>query len=96
LCCATAIPGPTEPIVAPLTQADLTPGVASRIRPRVHHAGREYFVIMRLMSPPPVQLLRRPVGSLAAWRDDINVALDWLFYGIRPARAPRPDMPAPI
>jgi hypothetical protein len=78
---ANIVEGP-ERIVAPLTHADALPGPESRMRPRVRHDDRDYVVVMRLMSPLPVRLLRHPVGSIAAWRDDINLALDWLFFGL--------------
>lgn len=68
-------------IVAPLTPADVMPGAVSRIRPRVRHDNQDYVVVMRLMGPLPTRLLRHQVGSIAPWRDDINLALDWLFFG---------------
>ncbi len=37
---------------------------------------------MPLMTTVSARALRRPVGSIAAWRDDISRALDWLFFGI--------------
>lgn len=71
-----------ECIVAPLTPFSLMPAPESRLRPTIRHDGTDYAVVMRLMGAIPTTHLRRPVGSIAAWRDDISRALDWLFFGI--------------
>jgi toxin CcdB len=67
-------------IVAPLSRSITEP--PSRMRPLIHHDGDQFIVIMRLLGLLPVRLLRRPVGSIAQYRDDLTRALDWLFFGI--------------
>src|ERR1700753_2990 len=68
-----------ERIVAPLTYASgQTP---SRMRPLVSHGGEDFMVVMRLLGVVPARFLRHPVGSIAAYRDDLSRALDWLFFG---------------
>ena len=69
-----------ERIVAPLSRAEGEP--ASRLRPLIHHDGKEFIVLMRLLGVLPVRLLRHPVGSIAQYRDDLIRAIDWLFCGI--------------
>ena len=68
-------------VVAPLT---LLTRDAPKIRlmPIVEHDGKRYLVVFTLMTSLPGHLLRRPVGSIAAWRDDLTRALHWLFLGI--------------
>jgi len=69
-----------ERVVAPLIRgAEVRP---SRMRPRIQHEGDDYQVLVRLLGLVPTRLLRHPVGSVAAWRDDLTRALDWLFFGI--------------
>lgn len=44
--------------------------------------GKPYLLALILMSAVDRRSLRRPAGSIAADRDDILRALDWLFTGI--------------
>ena len=57
-------------------------GPISRGAPVVMLDGIDYSVILQQMRPFPARLLRRPIGSIAAYRDDIVRALDWSFTGI--------------
>jgi hypothetical protein len=80
--CMQADAGTLEPtIVAPLT-AERPNIPLIRVLPRVEHEGQGYLVVLTLMTNLPTRLLRRPVGSIAAWRDDLACGLDWLFFGI--------------
>lgn len=68
-------------IVAPLTPVPSEAPI-NRMIPIVAHEGQRYAVLFNLMTNLPSRLLRHPVGSIAQYRDDINRALDWLFFGI--------------
>ena len=57
-------------------------GPAVREMPSVWLDGRPFRLLLKQMRPFPTHSLRRPVGSVAAYRDDIVRALDWLFTGI--------------
>jgi toxin CcdB len=69
-------------IVAPLAPRAAMPGAVGRLLPVVRHEGREFLLALELMTSVPLTELRHPVGSIAAHRDDITRALDWLFTGI--------------
>jgi len=69
-------------IIAPLTTTAIVPNPPTRVLPVVSHEGRDYVVMMRLISVLPTRHLRQPVGSIAQYRADITRALDWLFFGI--------------
>ena len=43
--------------------------------------GRSYLLALLLMKAVDRHSLRRPAGSIAAYREDILRALDWLFTG---------------
>lgn len=68
-------------IVAPLIPAAAYAG-QSRLLPVVEHDGQRYGVMFHLLTHMPSRWLKHPVGSLAAWRDDLSRALDWLFFGV--------------
>jgi toxin CcdB len=67
---------PVAPYVGPFTSAQ------SRALPLIEHDAKRFAVALPLISSLPRNMLRRAVGSLAAYRDDITRALDWLFFGI--------------
>lgn len=67
-------------IVAPLAPVRITGSLPARVRPIIVYDEESYSVMM--MHTVPTRLLRHPVGSIAPWRDDIALALDWLFFGI--------------
>ncbi len=54
----------------------------SRGAPNIELDGQAFRVFLSGMVSLETRLLRRPVGSLDAYRDDILRALDWLFTGI--------------
>ena len=58
------------------------PGAPGRLFPLVRHDGREFLLIVPLVSSLPKAQLRQAVGSIAGHRDDITRALDWLFTGV--------------
>lgn len=68
-------------IVASLVPVSAVPN-RSRLLSIVEHNGQSYGVILHLMTHVPARRLKRPAGSLSAWRDDLTQALDWLFFGI--------------
>jgi hypothetical protein len=72
----TRLVAPLAPHAGPLAQ------VASRALPVIQHDGSQYAVALPLVSALPRNQLRLALGSLAAYRDDLTRALDWLFFGI--------------
>lgn len=78
----SAISADRHRIVAPLSPVSLTGSTPARIRPIIQHDGEHYSVMMGMMHTTPVRILRHTVGSIAPWRDDITLALDWLFFGL--------------
>ncbi len=71
-----------ERIIAFLApRAEIGP-VAGRLMPVVEMSGREFVLLMPSLTNVPVTELRRPVGTLAAFRDRIVEAIDWTFLGI--------------
>ena len=54
----------------------------TRGAPRVAILGQVFLLALLRMTPVPARMLRKPVGSVAAYRDDILRALDWLFTGV--------------
>ena len=71
-------------IVAPLARR-MGPfaTVRSRGAPAVCCAGIDLVVVLAMLGTVPVaRLSSDPVGSIAAFRDDITRGLDWLFFGI--------------
>jgi toxin CcdB len=72
----TRLIAPLAPHVGPLART------ASRALPLIDHDQKRYAVTLSLISSLPQRQLRDAVGSLAAHRDDITRALDWLFFGI--------------
>jgi hypothetical protein len=81
----------SERIVAPLTPqaggskagsslATLRPG--NKALPAVTLDGVPYLVMLTMLGTVPERFLGTPLGSVAAWRDDITRALDWFFWGV--------------
>jgi toxin CcdB len=68
-------------MVAPLTAVAARIPV-TRLVPIIEHDGQKFAVLFNLMTSLSTRLLRHPVGSIAAYRDDLSRALDWLFFGI--------------
>ena len=50
--------------------------------PGVRHDEQDYIVMLTMIATLLTAALRAPVGSIAAWRDDITRGLDWLLWGI--------------
>jgi len=69
-------------IVAPMAPRAAMPTASGRLLPVVRHADEDYLLAVELMVSVPRTELRQAVGSIAAQRDDITKALDWLFNGI--------------
>jgi toxin CcdB len=71
-----------ERTVAPLVLGAAVAGVAGRLTPIVSVQGREYVVMVHLMTTAWADDLRRPVAGIAEHRERITLALDYLFFGI--------------
>ena len=71
-----------ERIVAPLVPRARLPGTAGRLSPHVEIGGTQYVLIVPRMTAVASVDLREPRGQLAAFRDAIVAALDYLFLGV--------------
>ncbi|HTC10462.1 MAG TPA: CcdB family protein [Acetobacteraceae bacterium] len=69
-------------IVAPLVPRTSMQGAAGRLFPIVRHDNGEFRLVLELMTSVPHKELRHRLGAIAAYRDDITCALDWLFTGV--------------
>lgn len=69
-------------VIAPMILAQALPKANSRVMPEVRHDGRQYLIGLPLMFSVSRGELRHSLGSVAAYRDDITRALDWLFTGV--------------
>ena len=54
---------------------------ATRAMPFVTVDDARFLIAIELISSMPTLALGRPIGSVAAFRDEIVYALDWLFTG---------------
>jgi len=57
-------------------------GTPNRALPAVRHEGADYIVAPPHFGTLMNLHLRRPLGSLREFRDDLTRALDWIFFGI--------------
>lgn len=69
-------------VVAPMMQRSLVTGASGRLFPVVSLGRNEFLLAVSLLSVLPAAQLKEPVGSVAAYRDEITRALDWLFTGV--------------
>ncbi len=69
-------------IVAPLSVIHAATRRPTRQIPIVRPDDQPFTLLSPWMHAVPARSLRRPVGSIAAWRDDITSALDWLLLGV--------------
>jgi toxin CcdB len=69
-------------MIAPMAPRGAMPRAVGRLMPIVRHDGHEFLLAMELMTSVPIGALRDPLGSIAAHRDDITRAVDWLFTGV--------------
>lgn len=67
-------------LCAPLVPVRLA--TVSRGAPFLAFQDEQYSLLLVRMLAIPISQLRRPSGSVAAYRSDILYALDWLFTGI--------------
>jgi toxin CcdB len=70
-----------EKIVAPLVRKSDSPSMG-RATPIVSVDGEAFLLHMPGLTGIPRRQLAEPIGSIAAHRDRIVDALDWLFLGI--------------
>jgi len=68
-------------IVAFLAPADQVRNASTLVMPKVMHDGAEYLVFLPEITNVPASMLRRPVGDISAYRDQIVAAFDRLFLG---------------
>jgi toxin CcdB len=66
--------------VVPLLPRDSVK-VIRDLNPIVRIDDMDYVVLTQELAAVPRSSLRRPIGSLAEWRDEITRALDVLFIG---------------
>jgi toxin CcdB len=71
----------SDRIVAPLIRMGATPSMG-RATPIVRVDDEQFLLHMPGLVGLPARMLKKPVGSIAAHRDRIVEALDWLFLGI--------------
>ncbi|MBP2291901.1 toxin CcdB [Azospirillum rugosum] len=71
-----------ERMIAPLARAQEVPGIAGRLAPVLRVGDTDYVLAVPRMTTIPTRLLGEPVASIAAHRDTITAALDYLFQGI--------------
>jgi toxin CcdB len=70
-----------ERVVAPLASSTAMPTLAGRLIPIVKVANQEYALLVPSLTTLPATDLRQVVASLAADRERILAALDYLFVG---------------
>jgi len=69
-------------VVAFLAPRSALPTVAGRMTPLVQIDRREFVVLTHLLTNLPAADLKGAVASIAAHRDRVVEALDWLFLGV--------------
>ena len=69
-------------VVAQLMPFQALPKAVGRLMPTVRHGERHYLIGHPLMFSISRMQMRNPLGSIAAYRDEITRALDWLFTGV--------------
>ncbi len=75
--------GGQDRLVAPLARpVPPLAGQPNRVLVSVRHEGAEYIVLLLMMGSILASRLGKPVGSLREYRDDLNRALDWIFFGL--------------
>jgi hypothetical protein len=71
-----------ERVIAFLVEKKQFGQVSGRLLPVVEIGGREFIVLMPSITNVAVAELGRSVSDLAAFRDKIVDAIDWMFLGI--------------
>ena len=69
-------------MVAPLVARVRMPGVSGRLTPIVKVLGLEHVLLVPRMAPVGIPELRSVQDNLTAYRNEIVVALDFLFLGV--------------
>ena len=69
-------------IIAFLATKEHVGPVAGRLMPVVSIKRQDFVLLMPSLTNVPASELRGPVGNIAAFRDQIVEALDWMFLGI--------------
>lgn len=71
-----------ERIVAPLAPRAKVPGTTGHLAPHVKVADTEYVLFVPRLTAVRVDDLHERRGQLAAYRDQVVAALDYLFLGV--------------
>lgn len=71
-----------ERIIAFLAGKAQVGSIGGKLMPVVELGGREFVLLMPSITNVPANELRGPVGNLAASRDRIVAAIDWMFLGV--------------
>ena len=69
-------------VVAPMVPVGAVGPAMRDLNPRIAVAGAEYVLLTHLLAAIPAAVLGKPVGSVAAQREEIIRAVDFLFTGI--------------
>jgi hypothetical protein len=69
-------------VIAFIAARDQVGKVAGRLMPIVSIKRQEFVILIPSLTNVPVSELRGTVGNIAASRDRIVEALDWMFLGI--------------
>jgi len=69
-------------IGAPLVRSSLLKDDSQRLRPRVNVGGEHFGVLVPELLHVHAADTRKALGSLAAHRDELLLALDYLFTGV--------------
>lgn len=69
-------------LVAPLAPRAGTQGLGRRLSPSMTVLGVEHVLLVPSLAAVPTASLKGSVGSIAAHRDAITAALDYLFQGV--------------
>ena len=69
-------------IVAPLVPRARLAGTAGRLTPHVRVSGADHVLLVPSMAAMRADDLKANRGQLAAYRNDIVAALDFLFLGV--------------
>ena len=73
---------PGSRVVAPLIKAANAPPSTKALHPQVMIDAVPYVIVTHLLAATPEAALKDPIGSLAAYADEITQALDVLFQGL--------------
>jgi len=71
-----------EQLVAPIAPIDYAPPTSRRVMPTVALQGNDLVVVVPRITVIPTRDLIERVSSIAAARDELLAAIDYLFFGV--------------